>query len=114
MNNTLIIDLAKDVFEIGIANATGKIIERKRLSRSAFAHFMATPSPSRVIMEACASAHHWARRLQSVGHHFTLLPPQYVRPYPRRNKTDRADVTSILDASRSTDIKPVPVKSVDH
>ena len=114
MNNSLIIDLAKDVFEIGIANTTGKIIERKRLTRPAFTHFMATTSPSNVIMEACSSAHHWARRFQSVGHHFTLLPPQYVRPYRRRNKTDRADVTAILDASRNTDIKPVPVKSVDQ
>ena len=114
MNNTLIIDLAKDVFEIGIANAAGKIIERKRLTRPAFTHFMATTAPSNVVMEACGSAHHWARRFQSAGHRFTLLPPQYVRPYRRRNKTDRADVTAILDASRSADIKPVPVKSVDQ
>ena len=76
MNNTLVIDLAKDVYEIGIANATGKVIERKRLPRPAFTHFMATTSPSNAIMEACGSAHHRARQFQSAGHHFTLLPPQ--------------------------------------
>jgi transposase len=63
-------------------------------------------------MEACGTAHHWGRTARACGHHVTLLPPQYVRPFVRREKTDRADTTGLLDARRSNAIRSVPIKSV--
>ena len=62
-------------------------------------------------MEACGTAHHWARAFQAMGHAVKLLPPQHVRPYVRRNKTDRADAAALLEADRCGDILPVPVKT---
>ena len=62
-------------------------------------------------MEACGSAHYWARQFQGFGHDVKLLPPLYVRPYVQRSKTDRADVKGMLEAWRNSDIRPVPVKT---
>ena len=65
-------------------------------------------------MEACGSAHAWARRFQRLGHAVELLPAQHVRPYVRRNKTDRADAAGLLEAARCGDIRPVPVKTPEQ
>jgi transposase len=65
-------------------------------------------------MEACGSAHHWGRRFRELGHRVVLLPPHAVRPYVPRNKTDRTDAKGLLEAHRNTDIKAVPLKSVDQ
>ena len=65
-------------------------------------------------MESCGSAHYWARRLVAAGHEVALLPAQYVRAYVRRNKTDRADASALIEAFRCSDIQPVPIKSVEH
>ena len=88
---TIAVDLAKSVFEVAVANERGQILERKRLGRASFRRLLATRPSSRVVMEACGTAHHWGRVAQQQGHRVTLLPPQYVRPFVRRNKTDRAD-----------------------
>jgi transposase len=63
-------------------------------------------------LEACGTAHYWARRARALGHQVTLLPAQYVRPYVRRNKTDRTDAEALLEAVRSGGIPPVTVKTV--
>ena len=113
MNDTLIaVDLAKTVFEIAVSRAPGRVCERKRLSRSRFLGFFATRPPSTVVMEACGSAHFWARKLKACGHDVALLPPSHGRPYIRRNKTDRTDAKGILEAFRNEEIRRVPVKSV--
>lgn len=65
-------------------------------------------------MEACGTAHHWGRLMQQRGHRVVLLHPHYVRPYRRRNKTDRNDCDAILEAARCQGIRPVPVKSVQQ
>lgn len=65
-------------------------------------------------MEACGSAHYWARKLRELGHTVVLLPPHQVRPYVTRNKTDRTDAKGILETYRNADIRPVPVKSVSQ
>lgn len=108
------VDLAKDVFELAFADADHRIVERKRLSRGAFARYFDNRAPLRIIMEACASAHYWARRFQRIGHLPLLLPAHDVRPYVRRNKTDRADAAGLLEADRCADIHPVPIKSADQ
>ena len=115
MNTTTIgVDLAKSVFQVSLANPSGRVIERKRLNRSQFQRFLVAQPASEIVLEACATAHHWARTAQSYGHAPRILHAQYVRPYVRRNKTDAADAAALLRASRDPDLKSVPVKSVEQ
>ena len=111
---TVAIDLAKDVFELGFADERNRVVQRKRLSRGAFAREFENRSPLKLVMEACGSAHVWARRFQRLGHGVRLLPAHDVRPYVRRNKTDRADVAGLLEAARCPDIHEVPVKTPEQ
>lgn len=111
---TVAVDLAKTVFERAISDEHGRLVERKRLSREGFARFFVNRPPCRIVMEACGAAHPWARTFQAQGHEVKLLPPQHVRPYVRRNKTDRADAAALLEADRCGDLLPVPVKTVDQ
>jgi transposase len=111
---TVAVDLVKTVFELAIANDHWRIISRQRLNRAQFARFLAQTPPTHVVMEACGTAHYWGRVAQRHGHRVTLLPPAYVRPYVRRNKTDRADVEALLEAVRSGGIPSVPVKRVEQ
>jgi transposase len=113
MNHTRIaVDLAKTVFEIAVSEQPGHVVERHRVSRVRFLSFFAQRQPATVVMEACGSAHHWARQLEALGHVVLLLPPHAVRPYVMGNKTDRTDAKGLLEASRNADIWPVPVKSL--
>jgi transposase len=115
MNATTVgVDLAKNVFEIALADERGHIVERQRLTRARFDRFFVNRPACRIVMEACGSAHHHARRLGSQGHEVLLLPAQYARAYVRRNKTDAADAAALIEASRCPDIRPVPIKSVDQ
>lgn len=111
---TVGIDLAKNVFEIALADERGHIVERQRLTRARFDRFFVNRPACRIVMEACGSAHHHARRLSSQGHQVVLLPAQYARAYVRRNKTDAADAAALIEAARCPDIRPVPIKSVDQ
>ena len=108
---TVAIDLAKDVFELAFADPSGRILERKRLSRRAFVRALENRPPLSVVMEACGSAHYWGRRFEAQGHAVRLLPARDVRPYVRRNKTDRADAAGLVEAARCAQIDPVPVKT---
>lgn len=111
---TVAIDLAKDVFELAFADSQGRIVERKRLSRAAFSHCLQNRPPLRVVMEACGSAHHWARVFQAQGHQVRLLPARDVRPYVRGNKTDRADAAGLLEADRCGQIASVAIKTPEQ
>ncbi len=112
-NHTLVaVDLAKAVFELAVSHHPGQVARQKRYSREQFPLALAQLAPATVVMEACGSAHFWARRAQSFGHTPVLLPPHAVRPYVRRNKTDRTDTKGMLEAYRNEEIRPVPVKSV--
>ena len=111
---TVGVDLAKNVFEIALADERGHIVERQRLSRARFDRFFINRPACRIVMEACGSAHHHARRLGSQGHDVVLLPAQYARAYVRRSKTDAADAAALIEAARCPDIRPVPIKSVDQ
>jgi transposase len=112
MNRTTIaVDLAKSVFQLAVANAEWRVVERHRLTRMQLLRFFGEHQPCAVVMEACGSAHFWGRWLQSLGFQVTLLPPQYVRAYVRRNKTDRADADALLEAARCAELVGVPVKS---
>ena len=110
-NTTIAIDLAKSVFEIGISVRPGHVAETHRLPRQQVMEFIAKQKPATVVMEACGSAHHWGRKFEAFGHEVRLLPPLYVKPYVQRSKTDRADVKGMLEASRNSAIRSVPVKT---
>ena len=111
---TVGVDLAKSRFELAVADGEYRIQRRARLTRTQFAHFFGNHPPSRVVMEACGSAHHWARTLRAQGHQVRLLPAQYVRAYVKRNKTDAADAGALIEAVRCAEIRPVPVKSIEQ
>jgi transposase len=111
---TVGVDLAKTRFELAISDAEYRVHRRERLTRARFVQFFANRSPSLIVMEACGSAHYWARTLQAQGHEVRLLPAQYVRAYVPRNKTDAADAAALIEAARCAQIRPVPVKSVDQ
>ena len=112
---TVAVDLAKDVFEVATANRAGRIVERKRLTRRQFEAFVdALPAGTRIVMEACGTAHYWGRRCQAHRYDVPLLPVQYVKPYVRRNKTDRMDTEALLEAARCAGIQPVPVKTPEQ
>ena len=111
---TIAVDLAKSVFEIAVSKHPGKIRERHRLSRGKFLGFFADRQPSQVLLEACGSSHYWAREIEKLGHTPILLPPQYVRPYVQRSKTDSSDAKGLLEAFRNEEIRPVPVKSIEQ
>lgn len=112
---TVAVDLAKDVFEVAVANRAARIVDRRRLTRRQFETFLdGLAAGTTVVMEACGTAHYWGRRGQARGRHVRLLPVQYVRPYVRRNKTDRTDVEGMLEAHRCAGIQAVPVKTVDQ
>ena len=100
-NDTLAaVDIAKEVFELGVSDRPGRVVTRRRLARYEFPEFFAQHPQATVVMEACGSAHFWARRIEELGHMVVLLPPQYVRPYVVRNKTDRTDVNGLLEKRR--------------
>jgi transposase len=107
----LAVDLAKDVFELAWADGNGRVLARERLSRREFDSCLDNRACIEVVMEACGSAHHWARRFARSGHRPVLLPAHDVRPYVRRRKTDRTDTAGLIEARRCGDIQPVPVKS---
>jgi transposase len=112
---TVAVDLAKDVFQVAIANRAGRIVDRQRLTRRQFERFIDTlVADTEVIMESCGTSHYWGRRMHARGLRVRLLPVQYVRPYVRRNKTDRADTDALLEAARCGEIRPVPVKTVEQ
>ena len=104
-DTTIAVDLAKSVFEVAISQRPGIVSRRSRLSRSQFARLLATHEPATVVMEACGTAHHWARLAQGRNHRAVLLPPHTVRPYVPRNKTDGADVKGLLEALRNEAIR---------
>ena len=115
MKETIIgVDLAKNVFQLHGASRNGNLLFRKKLSRTQFFRFMADHTPSLVVMEACGSAHFWARELSAVGHEVKLIAPQYVRPFVKRQKNDAADAEAIVVAARQPEMRYVPVKTPDQ
>jgi transposase len=111
---TVAVDLAKNVYQLAVADASWRVIERHRLTRTQFERFFANREVTLVAMEACGSAHYWARQIQALDIEVRLLPPRYIRAYVKRNKTDAADAAALLEAVRCADIVPVRIKSVEQ
>lgn len=107
------LDLAKNVFQLHGARADGLVAFRKRLSRGKLLDFFASTPLCVVAMEACASAHHWARAIGALGHEVRLIAPIRVKPFVGRNKNDAADAQAIAEASVRPTMRFVAVKSVE-
>lgn len=111
---TLGIDVAKNVFQLHGVDAQGHPVLRKRVSRSALPRFLANLAPCLIGIEACGSAHHWARRFSAMGHRVRLISPQFVRPYVKTNKNDGNDAEAICEAITRPTMRFVAMKSVEH
>lgn len=111
---TVGLDLAKNVFQVHAIAADGAVLIRRKLRRSELMRFFGELTPCLVGMEACASAHHWARELMAIGHEVRLMPPAYVKPYVKRGKTDAADAEAICEAVTRPTMRFVAVKSVEQ
>src|SRR5580658_7529692 len=94
---TIGLDLAKNVFQLHAVDQAGAVVVRKQLRRRQVHAFFAGLSPCLVGLEACATAHHWARELTALGHEVRLMPPNYVKAYVKRGKTDAADAEAIAE-----------------
>ncbi|RQR32330.1 IS110 family transposase [Burkholderia sp. Bp9142] len=115
MNVTTVgIDLAKCIFQIHGVDERGKPVLRKQLKRHQMVAFFANLPACLIGMEACASAHFWARKLQGLGHTVRLMAPQFVKPYVKTNKNDVADAEAICEAVARPNMRFVPVKNVDQ
>jgi transposase len=107
-------DTSKSVFVLHGVDAAEQPVVRKKLRRQQVMALFAKLPATRIGMEACGAAHHWARELTGLGHTVLLLPPQYVRPYVRRNKNDAADAEAICEAMSRPRMRFVPVKSAEQ
>src|SRR3974390_3066375 len=115
MNITTIgFDLAKNVFQVHGISAQGKAVLRKTLKRAEVTNFFAKLRPCIIGMEACASAHFWARKLSELGHTVKLMAPQFVKPYVKTNKNDARDAEAICEAVGRQNMRFVPVKTVEQ
>ena len=108
------LDLAKNVFQVHGIDASGGVVVRRQLRRGAVEKFFAQLPPCLVGMEACGSAHDWARVIGRYGHEVRLMPPAYVKPYLKRNKNDGRDAEAICEAVGRPTMRFVAVKSVEQ
>jgi len=108
------VDLAKNVFQVHGAAVDGSVLFCKKLSRPQFARFMAEQPPCRVAMEACASAHYWAREMVRHGHEVRLIAPHYVKPFVKRQKNDAADAEAIVEAALRPTMRFVEPKTAEQ
>jgi transposase len=111
---TIGLDLAKQVFQVHAAAADGSPIFNRKLRRAEVLRFFEKTPACLVGMEACGSAHYWARQIRGLGHEVRLIPPVYVKPFVKRGKTDAADAEAISEAVTRKTMRFVPVKSADQ
>ena len=111
---TIGLDLAKHVFQVHGVDASGATVLRKQLRRSQVVAFFAGLPRCLVGLEACATAHYWARELRAVGHEVRLMPAQYVKAYVKRNKNDAADAEAICEAVRRPSMRFVAIKTAEQ
>jgi transposase len=111
---TIGIDLAKNVFQIHAVDASGKTVIRRQLRRRQVLPFFGKQPSCLIGMEACATAHHWAREITALGHEVRLMPPRYVKPYVKRNKNDAADAEAICEAVTRPTMRFVAIKTEEQ
>ncbi len=108
------LDLAKQVFQVHGARVDGSVILRKKLTRGQLLAFFSKLPPCIVAMEACATAHYWAREIGEFGHEIRLVPPAYVKPFVKRQKNDVADAEAIAEAATRPTMRFVEPKTPEQ
>ena len=111
---TIGLDIAKNVFQVHGIDANEKVVVRKQLRRGQVLAFFAALAPCLIGMEACATAHYWARELTKLGHKVRLMPAKDVKAYVKRNKNDAADAEAICEAVRRPTMRFVQIKSAEQ
>lgn len=111
---TIGLDLAKHVFQVHAIDVAGRVVIRRQLRRSEVLKFFEKLPACLVGMEACGSAHFWAREIAALGHTVKMMPPAYVKPYVKRGKTDAADAEAICEAVTRPTMRFVPVKTIEQ
>ena len=111
---TIGLDIAKSVFQVHGVDGAGAVVLRKRVSRGKVLEFFADLSPCLVGIEACPTAHHWSRELQSLGHTVKLMPPSYVKAYLKRAKNDANDAAAICEAVTRPSMRFVATKGKEQ
>ena len=111
---TIGLDIAKNVFQVHGVDAKEKVVVRKQLRRSQVIAFFSALPPCLIGMEACATAHYWARELRKLGHEVRLMPAKDVKAYLKRNKNDAADAEAICEAVRRPTMRFVQIKSAEQ
>jgi transposase len=111
---TIGLDIAKSVFQVHGIDADGQVVVRRRLTRAHVLKFFAKLPRCLVGIEACATAHHWARELHALGHDVRLMPPAYVKPYVKRQKNDATDAEAICEAVGRPTMRFVEAKTVEQ
>ena len=106
------IDLAKQVFQLHGVDYNEKVILKKQLTRTKMLTYFQSLPPCLIGMEACGSAHYWARELQKLGHTVKLMAPQFVKPYVKGNKNDSNDAEAICEAVSRPNMRFVTIKTV--
>ena len=108
---TIGLDIAKSVFQVHGVDAAGSVTIRRRIGRAKVLEYFGELPPCLVGIEACPSAHHWGRELQSLGHTVRLIPPSYVKAYLKRSKNDANDAAAICEAVTRPSMRFVPIKT---
>ena len=111
---TIGLDIAKRVFQAHGVDASGKAVLRRKLQRAEVLAFFEGLAPCLIGIEACGTAHHWAREIRALGHEVRLMPASYVKPYVKRGKTDAADAEAICEAVTRPTMRFVPVKTAEQ
>jgi transposase len=112
--STIGVDIAKSVFQVHGVDAQVKVVVVRQLRRKQVLEFFAKLPPCLIGMEACATAHHWARELKKLGHDVKLIPPSYVKGYVKRSKNDAADAAAICEAVTRPSMRFVPIKTEEQ
>jgi len=108
------LDIAKNIFQVYAADASGEPLFNRRISRSSLLDFFRRLAPCLVAMESCSTSHHWARSIGELGHEVRLIHAAYVKPFVNRDKTDANDAEAIHEAAFRKSMRFVPVKSETH
>jgi len=112
--STIGLDIAKSVFHAHGADASGRVVFSRRLTRARLLDFFAQQAPCVVALEACGGAHHWAREISALGHDVRLIPPAYVKPFLKRGKSDAIDAEAICEAAQRPSMRFAAIKTEEQ
>jgi transposase len=108
------LDTSKHVFQVHAVDESEQAVLRRQVRRSEMARYFAKLAPTRIGLEACGASHHWARVLRALGHAVVLMPPQYIKPYVKRGKSDAIDAAAICEAMSRPAMRFVAIKSAEQ